>query len=88
MGASHPDIYVERMEHEYNVECTTGKPRVGFRETIADLIYTHKKQRRVAGQNARVIDLVKPIMTMDLETGGTSSSWTRRRASILYSSSN
>ncbi|KAL1942203.1 hypothetical protein VTO73DRAFT_6267 [Trametes versicolor] len=71
MGELHLEIYVERMKREYNVECTTGKPRVAFRETItqrADFFYTHKKQSGGAGQYARVIGFVEP-MAMDEETG-------------------
>ena len=71
MGELHLEIYVERMKREYNVECTTGKPRVAFRETItqrADFFYTHKKQSGGAGQYARVIGFVEP-MEMDPDTG-------------------
>ncbi|KAI0367852.1 elongation factor G mitochondrial [Pilatotrama ljubarskyi] len=71
MGELHLEIYVERMKREYNVECTTGKPRVAFRETItqrADFFYTHKKQTGGAGQYARVIGFVEP-MSMNEETG-------------------
>ena len=71
MGELHLEIYVERMKREYNVECTTGKPRVTFRETItqrADFFYTHKKQSGGAGQYARVIGFVEP-MEMNEETG-------------------
>ena len=71
MGELHLEIYVERMKREYNVECTTGKPRVAFRETItqrADFFYTHKKQTGGAGQYARVIGFIEP-MQMDEETG-------------------
>lgn len=71
MGELHLEIYVERMRREYNVECTTGKPRVAFRETItqrADFFYTHKKQTGGAGQYARVIGFVEP-MERDEETG-------------------
>ncbi|KIL56544.1 hypothetical protein M378DRAFT_17006 [Amanita muscaria Koide BX008] len=31
---AHLEIHVERMKREYNVDCTTGKPRVNFRETV------------------------------------------------------
>lgn len=34
MGELHLDIIVDRMKREFNVECTTGKPQVAFRETI------------------------------------------------------
>lgn len=64
MGELHLDIYVERMRREYNVECTTGKPKVAFRETItqrAEFQYTHKKQTGGAGQYARVIGYVEPM---------------------------
>ena len=71
MGELHLEIYVERMRREYNVECTTGKPRVAFRETVtqpANFIYTHKKQTGGAGQFARVIGTIEP-MEFDEETG-------------------
>ena len=71
MGELHLDIYVERMRREYNVECTTGKPKVAFRETItqrAEFQYTHKKQTGGAGQYARVIGYVEP-MEKDEESG-------------------
>ncbi|KAL0947939.1 hypothetical protein HGRIS_010570 [Hohenbuehelia grisea] len=71
MGELHLEIYVERMRREYNVDCTTGKPRVAFRETIterADFCYTHKKQTGGAGQYAKVAGYIEP-MEMDPETG-------------------
>ena len=71
MGELHLEIYVERMRREYNVECTTGKPRVAYRETItsrADFSYTHKKQTGGAGQFARVIGWIEP-MQKDEESG-------------------
>lgn len=71
MGELHLEIYVERMRREYNVDCTTGKPRVAFRETItqaADFAYTHKKQTGGAGQFARVVGTVEP-MEFDEESG-------------------
>ena len=47
MGELHLEIYVERMKREYNCECTTGQPKVAYRETSskqANFSYTHKKQ--------------------------------------------
>lgn len=71
MGELHLEIYVERMRREYGVGCTTGKPRVAFRETIgrrADFNYTHKKQTGGAGQFGRVMGYIEP-MKVDKETG-------------------
>ncbi|KAI0781692.1 elongation factor G mitochondrial [Irpex lacteus] len=71
MGELHLEIYVERMRREYNVECTTGKPRVAFREQPTERVefhYTHKKQSGGAGQFARIIGYIEP-MEMDPETG-------------------
>lgn len=64
MGELHLEIYVERMRREYNVECTTGKPQVSYRESItipADFDYTHKKQSGGAGQFGRVIGTLSPV---------------------------
>jgi len=71
MGELHLEIYVERMKREYNTECTTGKPRVAYRETItqhAQFNYTHKKQTGGAGQYAKVVGYIEP-MDLDPETG-------------------
>lgn len=71
MGELHLEIYVERLKREYNVECTTGKPRVAFRETIAqraDFEYIHKKQTGGSGQYAKVKGYIEP-MEIDPETG-------------------
>ncbi|KIL67196.1 hypothetical protein M378DRAFT_9458 [Amanita muscaria Koide BX008] len=62
MGELHLETYVERMKREYNVDCTTGKLRVNFRETViqrAEINYTHKRQTG-AGQNARVVGYIEP----------------------------
>ncbi|KZS88498.1 elongation factor G, mitochondrial [Sistotremastrum niveocremeum HHB9708] len=64
MGELHLEVYVERMKREYNVECTTGKPQVAFRETItqrAPFSYTHKKQTGGAGQYGRVIGYIEDM---------------------------
>ncbi|KAM6491560.1 Elongation Factor G, domain II domain containing protein [Amanita muscaria] len=63
MGELHLETYVERMKREYNVDCTTGKPRVNFRATVtrrAEFNYTHKRQTRGAGQYARIVEHIEP----------------------------
>jgi elongation factor G len=73
MGELHLEIYVERMRREYNVDCTTGQPRVAFRETIserADFSYVHKKQSGGAGQYAKVEGFIEPMEPIDGPNGG------------------
>ena len=71
MGELHLEIYVERMKREYNVNCTTGKPRANFRETItrrSDFNFAYKKQTGGAGQYAKIIGFIEP-MQPDPESG-------------------
>ncbi|CCG81887.1 Elongation factor G, mitochondrial [Taphrina deformans PYCC 5710] len=72
MGELHLEIYVERMRREYNVDCTTGQPRVAFRETISDraaFSYTHKKQSGGAGQYAKVEGFIEPMVVEEGASG-------------------
>lgn len=65
MGELHLDIYVERMRREYRVEVETGKPQVAYRETIteeAKFDHTLKKQTGGAGDFARVVGFMDPIL--------------------------
>jgi elongation factor G len=64
MGELHLDIYVERMDREFDVKCVVGQPQVNYRETIkqkAEFNYLHKKQSGGSGQFARVVGYVEPI---------------------------
>lgn len=70
MGELHLEIYVERLRREYQVDCTTGRPRVAYRETItqlADFNYTHKKQTGGSGQFGRVIGYMDPLTPPEAE---------------------
>ncbi|KAG7740586.1 hypothetical protein KL932_002945 [Ogataea haglerorum] len=75
MGELHLEIYVERMRREYNVECTVGRPRVSYRETVlgsSPFEYTHKKQSGGAGQYAKVMGEFKATSLCDPEYVGAS----------------
>jgi elongation factor G len=64
MGELHLEIYIERMNREYGVECITGQPNVNYKETIGSLQkfeWLHKKQTGGAGQYAKVIGYIEPI---------------------------
>jgi len=64
MGELHLEILVDRMKREFNVEATTGKPQVAYREAIqgtADVEYKHIKQTGGRGQYGHVKIRVKPL---------------------------
>ncbi|GME86618.1 unnamed protein product [Ambrosiozyma monospora] len=73
MGELHLEIYVERMKREYNVECTVGRPRVSYRESVlgsSNFDYTHKKQSGGAGQFAKVMGEFEATSLADPEEIG------------------
>ena len=58
MGELHLEILVDRMQREFNVVATVGKPQVAYRETITKTVesveYRHIKQSGGSGQFAVV----------------------------------
>ncbi|MEM9041093.1 MAG: elongation factor G [Actinomycetota bacterium] len=58
MGELHLEVLVDRMQREFNVEATVGKPQVAYRETITKEVtgveYRHIKQSGGSGQFAVV----------------------------------
>jgi elongation factor G len=58
MGELHLEILVDRMQREFNVVATVGKPQVAYRETITKKVetveYRHIKQSGGSGQFAVV----------------------------------
>lgn len=66
MGELHLQIYAERIRREYDIDVDIGNPNVNYRESIsnkASFNYLHKKQTGGAGQFARVVGYLEPIIT-------------------------
>ncbi|MEY4401391.1 MAG: elongation factor [Actinomycetota bacterium] len=64
MGELHLEILVDRMQREFNVDATVGKPQVAYRETVTRTVdtveYRHIKQSGGSGQFAVVKITVEP----------------------------
>jgi elongation factor G len=64
MGELHLEVLVDRMQREFSVEATVGKPQVAYRETITRPVdsveYRHVKQTGGSGQFAVVKLSVEP----------------------------
>ena len=58
MGELHLEVLVDRMQREFSVEATVGKPQVAYRETVTQEVknveYRHIKQSGGTGQYAVV----------------------------------
>lgn len=64
MGELHLEILVDRMQREFSVDATVGKPQVAYRETVTRTVdsveYRHIKQSGGSGQFAVVKLTVEP----------------------------
>ncbi len=64
MGELHLEVLVDRMQREFAVEATVGKPQVAYRETISKKVesveYRHVKQTGGSGQFAVVKITLEP----------------------------
>ena len=64
MGELHLEVLVDRMQREFAVEATVGKPQVAYRETITKPVesveYRHIKQTGGSGQFAVVKITLEP----------------------------
>ncbi|MBD2358216.1 elongation factor G [Tolypothrix sp. FACHB-123] len=63
MGELHLEIYLERIQREYNTEVYVGKPAVAYRETIGQKAYFDyrlRKQSGGSGQYAHVSGWIEP----------------------------
>jgi elongation factor G len=68
MGELHLEILVDRMQREFGVQATVGRPRVAYRETItrsARVDTTFKRQTGGSGQYARVVIEFEPMNDED-----------------------
>lgn len=64
MGELHLEVYIERLNREFNCPVISGAPQVAYRETIgcaANFDYTHKKQTGGSGQFAKTVGSLNPL---------------------------
>ncbi|HSX39497.1 MAG TPA: elongation factor G, partial [Candidatus Saccharimonadales bacterium] len=64
MGELHLEIIVDRMKREFNVEVTTGKPQVAYRESIKNKVSQEGKYIRQSGgrgQYGHVVITMEPL---------------------------
>jgi elongation factor G len=70
MGELHLEVYIERMNREYKVECEVGQPNVNYKETISMKVeydWLHKKQTGGSGQYAKVIGFIEPLTEEEMK---------------------
>ncbi|KQC12184.1 MAG: elongation factor G [Desulfuromonas sp. SDB] len=63
MGELHLEVLVDRLQREFQLEFTTGRPKVSYRETILSSIiqdYKHSKQTGGKGQFAHIKFKLEP----------------------------
>jgi elongation factor G len=64
MGELHLEVLVDRMQREFSVEATVGKPQVAYRETVTKTVdgyqYKHIKQSGGSGQFAVIKLSIEP----------------------------
>lgn len=68
MGELHLEVLVDRMQREFGVQATVGRPRVAYRETITRanrVDMTFKRQTGGSGQYARVVVEFEPVQEGD-----------------------
>jgi len=73
MGELHLEVYIERMNREYSVECISGQPNVNYKETInkkVEFDWLHKKQTGGSGQYAKVIGYIEPLSENEMKESG------------------
>ncbi|MFI0966345.1 elongation factor G [Streptomyces sp. NPDC021080] len=67
MGELHLEVAVEKIRRAQGLDVAVGRPRVSYRETVAEgvsgLVYRHVKQDGGAGQFAHVVLDVEPLGT-------------------------
>ena len=73
MGELHLEVLVDRMQREFGVEATVGKPQVAYRETITKAVPTSS----TATSSSPVVPASSP---------SSRSTWSRTRAAATSSS--
>jgi elongation factor G len=61
MGELHLDILIDRLKREYNIEITSGKPQVTYKECITKTVEHHEIFKKQTGGKGKFADITVSV---------------------------
>ena len=70
MGELHLDILIDRLKREYNIEITSGKPQVTYKERITKTVEHHEIFKKQTGGKGKFADITVRVSPSDEDAAG------------------